>query len=238
MQHTLQSIDEMKARIREMKVNKGRRNIDAAVRRARSKMNHKQLQPEPDPVDHKTEAEIQSDRELKRSMLNKAFYKEASDWLLVERQLRRQRGENPPKPVTPVEPILMFPQLLNPVDNPEIIEESIISWTPPTLKEICLRVCALHHVSLTELCSVRRNNRIAFARQHAFYLSRKYTMHSLPTIGRQIGKRDHTTILHGVRKITEVLKERRKEPNRQKRILERRKLRELEEKRLGERKKG
>jgi chromosomal replication initiator protein len=49
--------------------------------------------------------------------------------------------------------------------------------------------------------SERRGDGIAMARQIAMYLARHLTPASLPEIGRRIANRDHTTVLHAVRKI-------------------------------------
>jgi chromosomal replication initiator protein len=46
---------------------------------------------------------------------------------------------------------------------------------------------------------------IARPRQIAMYLSKQLTPRSLPEIGRRFGGRDHTTIMHGVRKIEELM---------------------------------
>jgi len=56
-------------------------------------------------------------------------------------------------------------------------------------------------VSLQDILSIRRNENIVHARHVAIYLARSTTTHSLPVIGRLFGGRDHTTILHAVRKI-------------------------------------
>lgn len=64
------------------------------------------------------------------------------------------------------------------------------------------RVVARHYnVSKTELLSNRRTRTIVKPRQVAMYLSKIMTPRSLPEIGRRFGGRDHTTVLHAVRKI-------------------------------------
>jgi chromosomal replication initiator protein len=64
------------------------------------------------------------------------------------------------------------------------------------------RVVARHYnVSKTELLSNRRTRTIVKPRQVAMYLSKVMTPRSLPEIGRRFGGRDHTTVLHAVRKI-------------------------------------
>ena len=63
-----------------------------------------------------------------------------------------------------------------------------------------------YSISSKELVSKKRNREIAFPRQVAMFLCRKYTSYSLPKIGREFGGRDHTTVLHSVDKIKYMLK--------------------------------
>ena len=64
------------------------------------------------------------------------------------------------------------------------------------------RIVARHYnVSKSELLSNRRTRTIVKPRQVAMYLSKVMTPRSLPEIGRRFGGRDHTTVLHAVRKI-------------------------------------
>ena len=51
----------------------------------------------------------------------------------------------------------------------------------------------------------KRARNVARPRQIAMYLSKQLTSRSLPEIGRRFGGRDHTTIMHGVRKIEELI---------------------------------
>jgi chromosomal replication initiator protein len=67
------------------------------------------------------------------------------------------------------------------------------------------RVVARHYnVSKTELLSNRRTRTIVKPRQVAMYLAKVLTPRSLPEIGRRFGGRDHTTVLHAVRKIEDL----------------------------------
>lgn len=56
-------------------------------------------------------------------------------------------------------------------------------------------------VSEIDIQSARRTKRIALARHVAMYVARTLTTASYPEIGRRIGRRDHTTVIHGVRRI-------------------------------------
>ncbi len=66
-------------------------------------------------------------------------------------------------------------------------------------------VCHHFDVKLTELTSARRPQALSFTRQVAMYLLRERTELSLSEIGELLGGRDHTTILHGIRKIEGAL---------------------------------
>jgi chromosomal replication initiator protein len=62
-------------------------------------------------------------------------------------------------------------------------------------------------LSVTELCSPRRSQSVAYPRQVAMYLSRELTDSSLPKIGKEFGGRDHTTVIHATSKITRMISE-------------------------------
>ncbi|NBX42022.1 MAG: chromosomal replication initiator protein DnaA [Rhodobacteraceae bacterium] len=74
-----------------------------------------------------------------------------------------------------------------------------------TMDEIIKKTCDYYKVRLADLMSPNRARNIVRPRQMAMYLCKKYTTRSLPEIGRKFGGRDHTTILHGVRKIEELM---------------------------------
>lgn len=67
--------------------------------------------------------------------------------------------------------------------------------------DIAREIARQHGVRLRELVSDRRDRHLVTARQHAMWRM-KYECHhlSLPAIGRILGNRDHTTVLHGIRK--------------------------------------
>ena len=68
-------------------------------------------------------------------------------------------------------------------------------------------VAEYYKIKHADMLSKRRTRTVARPRQMAMYLSKKLTNHSLPEIGDAFGGRDHTTVMHACRKITE-LKER------------------------------
>ena len=69
-----------------------------------------------------------------------------------------------------------------------------------TLKEIILQVCEKRGVKRNAVLSCRRNQDLVLARHEIMWRAREETLLSLPQIGRGIGGRDHTTVLHGVRR--------------------------------------
>jgi chromosomal replication initiator protein len=69
-----------------------------------------------------------------------------------------------------------------------------------TVGDIQAAICKHFELSPAELLSSDRTKRIAWPRQLAMYLARELTGESLPTIGRQFGGRDHTTVLHAWRR--------------------------------------
>jgi len=76
----------------------------------------------------------------------------------------------------------------------------------PTLDDVMRVVTSHFNVKPTDLQSRRRPNAIAHPRQVGMYLARRITRHSLEEIGGFFGGRDHTTVLHAVRKIECELK--------------------------------
>lgn len=74
------------------------------------------------------------------------------------------------------------------------------------VRDIVSNVSSFYNISVIDLLSQRRAPVVVLPRQVAMYLAKTLTTRSLPEIGRVIGGRDHTTILHGVRKITEMVK--------------------------------
>jgi len=73
-----------------------------------------------------------------------------------------------------------------------------------TVEEIQRRVSEHYNIRLSELIGPTRVRTIARPRQIAMYLCKTLTSRSLPEIGRRFGKRDHTTILHGVKRIEDL----------------------------------
>jgi chromosomal replication initiator protein len=85
-----------------------------------------------------------------------------------------------------------------------------LSHTPEAIRvriDDILQIISKHYsVSRPDLLSPRRARSIVRPRQIGMYLAKKLTSRSLPEIGKRFGGRDHSTVLHAVRKIEELLK--------------------------------
>ncbi len=76
---------------------------------------------------------------------------------------------------------------------------------PATIRNIIAEVAAFHAVTADDIRSPNRQHRFVRPRQIACYLAKSLTKNSYPEIGRRIGGRDHTTVLHAIRKIERLL---------------------------------
>lgn len=89
------------------------------------------------------------------------------------------------------------------------------NWQSPVLIEVVVNpvrriqyvVCETYCVSMGQLTGIQRTADIVRARQVAMYLSRTLTSCSMPDIARRFGGRDHTTVMHAVRKIEQLYRE-------------------------------
>ena len=73
-----------------------------------------------------------------------------------------------------------------------------------TIEEIQKRVAEHFNIRIADMHSARRSRAVARPRQVAMYLSKQLTARSLPEIGRKFGGRDHTTVMHAIRKVDEL----------------------------------
>ncbi|HXO03603.1 MAG TPA: chromosomal replication initiator protein DnaA [Stellaceae bacterium] len=73
-----------------------------------------------------------------------------------------------------------------------------------TIDEIQRRVAEHFNIKMAEMTSSRRARVVARPRQVAMYLAKQLTQRSLPEIGRKFGGRDHTTVMHAVKKVEEL----------------------------------
>ncbi|MBT5186308.1 MAG: chromosomal replication initiator protein DnaA [Kordiimonadaceae bacterium] len=73
-----------------------------------------------------------------------------------------------------------------------------------TVDEIQRQVADYFNIKLSDLSSARRARQVARPRQVAMFLCKQMTSQSLPSIGRKFGGRDHTTVMHAVKRIEEL----------------------------------
>ena len=122
-----------------------------------------------------------------------------------------QRQAEPPTPTLPPTPPLREMPILWPrhwylVDRlnirawPNADAAEYVSRKEPKIAKIIATVCRYYDISLSDVMSNRRTGPIVLPRQVAMYLAKTMTRRSLPEIGLRMG-RDHTTVLHALRKI-------------------------------------
>ena len=73
-----------------------------------------------------------------------------------------------------------------------------------TMDEIMRKTCDYYNVRMSDMMSPKRSRNIARPRQMAMWLAKHLTQRSYPEIGKRFGNRDHTTVIHAVRKIDEL----------------------------------
>ncbi len=74
-----------------------------------------------------------------------------------------------------------------------------------TVEDIQKQVAEYYNIKVSDMHSARRSVTIARPRQIAMYLAKQLTTKSLPEIGRKFGGKDHTTVMHGVKRIQELM---------------------------------
>ena len=102
--------------------------------------------------------------------------------------------------------VLAFAQFHARTINTELAREALKDLlgasTGQVTVELIQKTVADHYkIKVADMYSKRRPNNIAMPRQVAMYLAKELTQKSLPEIGELFGGRDHTTVLHAVRKI-------------------------------------
>ncbi len=87
----------------------------------------------------------------------------------------------------------------------ELLHDLLISHQRRiTIDDIQKRVSEHYGIKSAEMSSARRSRIVARPRQVAMYLAKQLTSRSLPEIGRKFGGRDHTTVMHAIKKIEEL----------------------------------
>lgn len=75
-----------------------------------------------------------------------------------------------------------------------------------SIDEIQKKVAEFFKIKLSDMCSIKKARNLSRPRQVAMYLAKMLTQKSLPDIGRSFGGRDHTTIIHAVKQIENLIK--------------------------------
>lgn len=108
-----------------------------------------------------------------------------------------------PEPMIPINPEFFYPKMWfwDLVTMPKRPAPN----SYPSLQKIIHVVALQYEVTVEEIHSARRDMKLVTPRQVIMYLCREMTMMTFPQIGRKIGNRDHTTIIHGYKKIKQVM---------------------------------
>lgn len=146
---------------------------------------------------------------------------EASARLLELLQLHHSPAGQEPAPLpakakVEAEPIIIPPAKGESPDSSKLpgipsgcwfsIVDEVEETRSVSISEIKRTVASYFKISLRELDSARRTAYVVYARQIAHFLARAYTYKSYPEIGRRIGGRDHTVVLHSIGKITPLMR--------------------------------
>jgi hypothetical protein len=131
----------------------------------------------------------------------------ASPFVREKRERMRRQREAFEAQMSEPKPVEVWPD-----QAPLAFYDGFVPSEPPvppkkTLKAITLEVARKHRMPVKDILSSRRSRPIVAARHEVFWRCWKETALSLPQIGRLLGGKDHTTVLHGLRKHEERMKE-------------------------------
>ncbi len=105
--------------------------------------------------------------------------------------------------------LFAFASLVGKPINMDLVQDSLAdvlraSERKISIDEIQRKVAEHYNIRLSDMIGPKRVRNFARPRQVAMYLCKQLTSRSLPEIGRRFGGRDHTTVMHGVRRIEEL----------------------------------
>ncbi|MCT4557783.1 MAG: chromosomal replication initiator protein DnaA [Pelagimonas sp.] len=105
--------------------------------------------------------------------------------------------------------LFAFASLVGKPINMDLVQDSLAdvlraSERKISIDEIQRKVAEHYNIRLSDMIGPKRVRSFARPRQIAMYLCKQLTSRSLPEIGRRFGGRDHTTVMHGVRRIEEL----------------------------------
>ena len=145
-----------------------------------------------------------TETELKAHQRRPAFRQtiaEKAAALELQKQAPEAVPAEPDPPAAEVVTVEFPPLALPPMKAPWFSIEGVRAPAPLRVSEIQAVICEAFGCDVVELTAERRTAPIVRARQVGMYLAKVMTGRSLPEIGRRFGGRDHTTVLHAVRKI-------------------------------------
>lgn len=155
----------------------------------------------------------QPDYETRMAILKK---KEELDGLQIDNEVMKYIATNVKSNIRELEgaltKIVALSRLKKQEVNVTLAEEALKDLISPDDKKqitpaLIIDVIAEHfNISSTDIYSVNKSRNIAYPRQIAMYLCRKLTDFSLSDIGKIMGNRDHTTVLHGIDKVETNIK--------------------------------
>lgn len=150
----------------------------------------------------------QPDYETRMAILKK---KEELDSLQIDNEVMKYIATNIKSNIRELEgaltKIVALSRLKNREVNVELAEEALKDLISPNNQkditpEYIVEIVSEHfNITPSEIISTKKSRNIAYPRQISMYLCRKLTDVSLNDIGKKLGNRDHTTILHGINKI-------------------------------------
>lgn len=126
---------------------------------------------------------------------------------LAQRKSRRDRFWKVQKPAEP--PQISVPDLPLPQVKEAwfvIVSDKPAPGAELKIEDILRACCKYFDLTRSQITAARRTAPVVYARQIAMYLCKFYTTKSYPEIGRRLGGRDHTTVLHGHRKVEAAIK--------------------------------
>jgi chromosomal replication initiator protein len=88
----------------------------------------------------------------------------------------------------------------------DMVKANNMSKVSIHVSDVQKQVCNFFDISINELISQNRSRNLSRPRQIAMYLSKKFTQSSITDIAKKFGGKDHSTIIHGIHKIEELIK--------------------------------
>jgi len=134
--------------------------------------------------------------------------------LALRFEMMRPTRDAPPEPIVttapPKAPPIAPPEPEPPIDLPNFLalppyEGTIITWPAVGSKPIIRHTAEYFRITVEHLLSSHRSQPLVEARWIAMYLLKKLKHFSYPEIARRMGNRDHTTVLHGVRRVAALV---------------------------------